>query len=455
MTRGRVIRVAAAVLTVVTLLRLAVTAGVDASTAVELTAPEPASLPEGDAAWLRAQLAAGPDGVVIDVPPGVYQGPFLVERPLTLRGGGAVVLRGDGTTHVVKVTAPDVTLDGFHIRGSGMNLSRDHAAVHVSAPRAVIRHNVVTDSLHGIYIRGGQGARIEDNTIVGRTTTFEMVNPDTLEPDPAGGEMCEVSLNESRRGNGIHIWNSTGHVIERNHIRQTRDGIYFSFVKNSDIRGNRISRVRYGLHYMYSDGNRFEDNIFTESGAGAALMFSKELALRRNRFEANRNQRAYGLLLQSIDRSTVAGNSISGNSIGLFLEGGSTNRVEDNRIARNHVGIRVSDSSDHNVFAGNAFVGNLHTVETDRANRMSRWTDSGRGNYWDGALKLDLDRNGIADLPHRELDLFGAQRRDVPMIGLLMGSPGDMLLRFVHARSGLTRLPGVTDASPLVSPEVR
>ena len=73
----------------------------------------------------------------------------------------------------------------------------------------------------------------------------------------------------------------------------------------------------------------------------------------------------------------------------------------------------------------------------------------------DGALKLDLNRDGIADVPHRELDLFGARRREVPMIGLLMGSPGDMLLRFVHARSGLTRLPGVTDPSPLVTPEVR
>ena len=31
---------------------------------------------------------------------------------------------------------------------------------------------------------------------------------------------------------------------------------------------------RYGLHYMYSDGNTFENNTFQENAAGAAIMFS-------------------------------------------------------------------------------------------------------------------------------------------------------------------------------------
>ena len=43
-----------------------------------------------------------------------------------------------------------------------------------------------------------------------------------------------------------------------NAIRGTRDGIYFSFAEKTTVRGNKITRVRYGLHYMYSDDNLFE-----------------------------------------------------------------------------------------------------------------------------------------------------------------------------------------------------
>ena len=56
---------------------------------------------------------------------------------------------------------------------------------------------------------------------------------------------------------------------------------------------------------MYSDGNVFENNTFTENAAGAAIMFSKDLVVRGNRFVNNRGHRAYGSIFQSSDRSTL------------------------------------------------------------------------------------------------------------------------------------------------------
>ena len=41
-----------------------------------------------------------------------------------------------------------------------------------------------------------------------------------------------------------------------------------------------MTGTRYGLHYMYSDDNRFERNVFTMNAAGAAVMFSKRIVLR-------------------------------------------------------------------------------------------------------------------------------------------------------------------------------
>lgn len=431
--------------------RAAATGVATIALAIGVAAADPSPADRG--AWLRERLAAAPPSAVIDVPAGRYSGPFAIDRPVTLVGHGRAALMGDGTTHVVAVRAADVTIDGFEVRGSGLDLSLDHAAIHVTGPRAVIRNNRIVESLHGVYVRHADGVRIEDNVIVGAAQVAEALDLSKAVPKPGDGELC--TLDQNRRGNGVHIWNSTGHVIARNVIRDTRDGIYFSFVERSYVHDNDVARVRYGLHYMYSDENRFEGNRFHDNAAGAALMFSKGLTLRHNCFSANRSHRAYGLLLQSVDDTLISTNDIAGNTLGLFIEGGHGNRVLDNRIAGNNVGIRVDDSSDANVFAGNRFDGNVHPIETSGGNTANRWSMDGRGNRWDGAIQLDLDGNGIADLPHRELDLFGALRQSFPQIGLLAGSPGERLLRFVHARLALPELAGIVDPAPLVTGDSR
>ena len=432
-----------------TVAALASTALLAAAALIPLRAAPPPPIDGGP--WLRGQLSTAPDGATIEVPPGIYSGPFTIERPVTLRGHGLATLAGDGTTHVVAVRAAGVTIEGFVIRGSGLDLGQDQAGIHVTGAHVTIRDNHIVESLHGVYVRQADGARIEGNTIVGRAETTEIADPLQKGLKPGEGELCVVALDQNRRGNGIHIWNSTGHVIRRNTIRDTRDGIYFSFVGQSDVADNEIERVRYGLHYMYSDGNRFEGNVFRDNAAGAALMFSKGLTLTRNRFVANRSHRAYGLLLQTVEDTLISGNEIAGNTLGLFMESGHGNRVVENRIASNHVGVRVSDSSDDNVFAGNRFTGNIHPVETSGDNRSNRWAVNGRGNEWEGEARLDLDANGIADLPHRELDVFGGLRRPFPAIGLIAGSPGERLLRFVYGRVALPGLPGITDPAPMVT----
>ncbi len=400
--------------------------------------------------WLQDRLAAARPGEVIDVPAGEHRGPFVVVRPVHLRGHGQALLRGDGQTHVVAIRAPDVVLEGFEIRDSGLNLMDDHAAIHVTGPRAIIRGNRIADSLHGVYVRQADHVRVEANTITGKSWTLERVDPFAGRSGPAGGEVCEVALAQDRRGNGLHFWNSSGHVVAGNVIRDTRDGIYFSFVDRSEIRNNDIARARYGLHYMYSDDNRFDDNLFRENAAGAALMYSQGLVLRRNQFTANRSQRAYGLLLHSVDRTEIRGNALTGNTMGLFMENGQDNRVVDNLVTNNHVGLHIGNSSNENVFAGNTFAGNVHPVETAGDGASNRWAEAGRGNYWQGAARLDLNADGIGDLPHRELDLFGEWRRPFPVIGLLAGSPGERLLRFVYSRLALPGLAGVSDPAPLI-----
>jgi nitrous oxidase accessory protein len=407
---------------------------------------------ESNGERLRAEIAAAPAGATVRVAPGIYDGPFEITRPLRLIGAPGAVLRGDSRGHVVAIRATDVEIAGLVLRGSGRNLSDDCAAVHTTGARSYIHDNRIIDSLHGVYVRKANDCRIENNMILGDGAAAEAVADPVVAGLKAsassGGDLCTVESVQDRRGNGIHLWNSTGHTIVGNLIRGTRDGIYFSFAEKTIVRANVITHVRYGLHYMYSDDNVFEGNEFRENAAGAALMSSERIVLRGNRFLANRSHRAYGLLLQTVEHTHVEDNVIEGNTLGLYMENGNNNVVRGNRIAGNYVGLRVSDSTAGSQFSGNVFFGNIHPVETSGANIANVWAVGGRGNKWEGALQIDLNRDGIADVPHREPDLFGGWRRTFPAIGLLSASPGERLLRFIHSRLALPGVAGITDPKP-------
>ena len=60
-----------------------------------------------------------------------------------------------------------------------------------------------------------------------------------------------------------------------------------------------------------------------------------------------------------------------------------------------------------------------------------------------------MNRDGINDLPHRELDLFGPLRRTMPGIAFLSGSPALKLLRFANERAAIPGLQAIEDPAPL------
>ena len=347
------------------------------------------------------------------------------------------------------IAADDVTLSGLRITGSGLQLSDDNAAVFVTGNRAKIDNNVIADSLHGVYLKKVSGAQILNNRIQGKTTLAASTEP-VEKAIGTSTENCDTTLVANRRGNGIHQWNCEGNLIRGNEISESRDGIYFSFTNNSRVENNLVHHVRYGLHYMYSDGNVFENNTFSENAAGAAIMFSKDLVVRGNRFVNNRGHRAYGLIFQSSDRSTLEQNEITENAVGLSFNQCNANKVIANRVAQNYIGLRVGSNSDDNEFTENIFVRNLHPVETGGSDVSgTRWSVNGVGNFWGDGFEFDLDRDGINDLPHRELDLFGVLRRDFPAVAFLSDSPALKLLRFAHERAALPGANTIEDRASL------
>lgn len=422
------------------------------------------------AASLQDEINAAQPNATIRVEAGVHAERIRIDKSITLVGEPGAEIRGNGRGNVITIAADDVTLRGLRITSSGLRLMDDDAAVFVTGNRARIDHCTIADSLHGIYLKKISGAQILNNRIQGKTTLADSRNdglgsrrfadltagkPSLLEIEKGIGrsaENCDTTLVSNRRGNGIHQWNCEGNLIRGNEISDTRDGIYFSFTNNSRVENNWIHHVRYGLHYMYSDTNFFENNTFSDNAAGAAIMFSKDLVVRGNRFINNRGHRAYGLIFQSSDHSRLERNEISENAVGLSFNQCNNNEVTGNRVAQNYIGLRFGSNSDGNRFTENVFVRNLHPVETGASDvSNNRWAVNGVGNSWDADVDLDLNRDGINDIPHRELDLLGILRRDFPAIAFLSGSPALKLLRFAHQRAVIPGASAIEDPAPLTS----
>ena len=403
------------------------------------------------AATLQERIDSAAPGETIRVEGGVHAGAIVINKPLTLLGDAGAEIRGGGVGKVVTIAADDVTVSGLRVTGSGLNLSEDDAAVFVTGNRATIENNTIANSLHGIYLKKISGARILANRIEGKTTIAASTDP-VEKGIGQSAENCDTTLVANRRGNGIHQWSCENNLIRGNDISETRDGIYFSFTNNSRVENNSVHQTRYGLHYMYSDGNVFENNTFRENAAGAAIMFSKELIVRGNHFVSNRGHRAYGLIVQSTDRSRFEANELEHNAVGLSFNQCNGNQVIGNRVRNNYIGLKFGSNSDDNHFTENVFARNLHPVETGGLDGSGeKWAVKGIGNFWDGAAPLDLNQDGIGDLPHRELDLFGILRRDFPAIAFLSDSPAVKLLHFANERATIPGASSIEDPSPLTS----
>lgn len=376
---------------------------------------------------LQARLDSAAPGDTVVVRGGVHEGPLVIDRPVALVGRGRPHLRGQGSTHVVAIRAPGVTLEGFEISRSGTRLNQDHAGVMVTGARATVRDNRLRDVLHGIYVKGADRARIEGNRIRG------------LRGRPL-----------PQRGNGIHLWKSSGNVIVGNRIAHARDGIYFSFANETETVRNTVHHVRYGLHYMYSDHNRFADNVFTANASGTALMYSTGLTVENNTFRDNRTKNGYGLLVQSLEQSTFTGNRLVGNMTGVYLENSSQNLLRGNVVSANHRGLRLTASSTGNRLTENVFRANLQTVALTGNSDTNAWSVDGRGNYWGPQGLLDLDGDRVSNVPRRVVDVLGGRRDDFAPVSLLASSPGIEALAYALRRSPLPSLPAIVDPNPLM-----
>ena len=110
------------------------------------------ALPACAAAWrvapgqdIQATIEQAASGDTIEVERGFYDQNLLIEKPLTLRGLNRPTISGGQRGDTIRVTSPDVVIEGLIVRDSGTSLLKQHAGIYIQpgAHRAIVRDSVL------------------------------------------------------------------------------------------------------------------------------------------------------------------------------------------------------------------------------------------------------------------------------------------------------------------------
>lgn len=349
---------------------------------------------------------------------------IVINKPLVLLGIDRPVIDGESRGEIMQILSDSVIVDGFLIRNVETSYTKDHAAIRVITSRDFVLQNLILEKFFfGIYLQKSHNGIIRNNHLRGD------------------------AKNEFGSGNGIHLWYAQNLLIENNEIERARDGIYFEFADSSIIRNNYShNNIRYGLHFMFSNHDVYEDNTFENNGAGVAVMFSKHINMHRNTFINNWGASSYGLLLKEINDAEITDNMFIKNTIGINVEG--TNRINyrRNEFRENGWALKVRGAIYTNAFTENNFLYNSFDLSFN-----SNLNDNTfEMNYWSGYTGYDLDKDGIGDVPFRPVNLFSYIVNRTPETIILLRSLFMDLIDFSEKVSPVFTPDNLVDPKPLM-----
>lgn len=331
----------------------------------------------------------------------IHEGLYLesqieIHKPLSIIGINNPVIDSEGGDEIFVVFADDVRISGITLKNIGVSYIEDRAAIKLNEVKgAVIEDNHLVNAFFGIYLKNSNDCMIRNNVIKGEAE------------------------DEVKAGNAIHAWKSNGIQIIGNEVTNHRDGIYLEFVNGSLIQGNMSkNNMRYGLHFMFSNYDIYEDNTFVQNGAGVAVMFSKHIQMINNIFRENWGGSSYGVLLKEISDGVLLNNTFERNTTGVYAEGANRITIENNDFHSNGRAMDIKGNCIDNKILSNNFVGNTFEVLTNSRSNLNHF----EGNYWGQYKGYDLDKDGIGDVPHRPVNLFALVTDKIPAANMLLHS---------------------------------
>ncbi|MDD7887948.1 nitrous oxide reductase family maturation protein NosD [Flavivirga sp. 57AJ16] len=374
---------------------------------------------------LKKAISSAKDFDTILVKKGTYkEHNILIDKPLTIIGKNYPVIDGELKGEIITIVSDSVTVDGLFIINVGTSYTEDYAAIRVRKSKNFVIQNLVLEKLFfGIYLEKSRDGKVFHNKIIGD------------------------AIQEYNSGNGIQLWYSKNIEIEHNFVQHVRDGIYLEFSDACLIKNNvSAENLRYGLHFMFSNNDIYQDNTFEKNGAGVAVMFSKKIKMLNNTFKENWGTASYGMLLKEINDAEITGNTFEENTIGINIEGSNRIIYKNNNFINNGWAIKIRGACYTNHFIENNFLYNAFDISYNSKVNDNIFDK----NYWTSYTGYDLDKDGIGDVPYRPVKLFSYIVNRTPETIILLRSLFIDIIDFSEKVSPVFTPDNLLDNNPLI-----
>lgn len=353
-----------------------------------------------------------PPGGVLKPPPGVYAGPVVIKRPITIEGRGEVTIDGggEGTVLSVQTSAGGSVIRGLHITNSGDSHDKVDAGILINADETLIEDNTLDNVLFGIHLKQANENVVRNNRITSREKPLSSI-----------------------RGEGVRMWYSEGNLIEGNHLISVRDMLFSNSAENRII-GNIIEDSRIGMEFVFSPENLVQGNRITRSTKGIVVIYSNDLEIRDNSISHLREISGSAISIKGSSNALIEHNDILHCAIGVVanapIHPEHIFHLRNNRFAYNDVAMYFYGDKGGHQITGNRFERN-HTdilVSSSSSALDNDW----RGNYWDTYEGFDRDHDGFGDQPFTIQIYSDRLWMDRPMTRFFRGSPSLEVYDFVE-----------------------
>ena len=367
------------------------------------------ALPAWAAPALQPLIDATPIGGTLRPAAGVYAGPAVIDRPMTIDGGGKVTVDAGNRGTVLTVRASGVTVRGLRLTGSGETHDGIDAGLTIESHDNLVAGNVLDEVFFGIHVRGGDRNRIRDNRVTGKDLSLGL------------------------RGDGLRIWNGHHNEVAGNDFRRVRDLTLANSPDNRVI-NNGLADARYAMHIVFSPRTRVEGNRIERTGTGIVALYSTDLVVRGNRISHALDGGGAAITFKDSGGALVENHEIVHCAVGLMadapINAELTHLIRNNRFAHNITGMSFYGEKGGHRILDNHFDNNLTQVfvSAPGVGEANVW----RGNHWSDYQGFDRDGDGIGDTPH-ELWLYADRIwMELPKAKFFANSPSLELLDFLE-----------------------
>ena len=377
-------------------------------------------------------------GDTIIVRDGVYYENVVVDKSLTLKSeNGSAYTTINSNGNVVRITADNVTIEGFTITGDGEwpgaglkissyrntitsnNISNNHDGIKLysSSHNAITSNNISSNNDEGIEFHSSSHNAITSNNVSNNYggILLDSSSNNNITSNNISNNCVGISLDSSSNNNitsnnissndchGISLYSSSHNSITSNNISSNNyDGIrlYYS-TTNNNITGNTFTND--GLRVYDSYQNTVVNNtvngkplVYLENESDVEVTDAGQVILVNcNNFTVknlNLSNTDVGVVLLNTNNSEIVSNNISNNWDGIYLYSSSNNSITSNNISNNREGIYLRSSSNNSITSNNITSNNYNGIYLPGSNNNNITSNNITSNNGSG-ISLPVSNN--------------------------------------------------------------